>query len=199
MDPPPTIGDDRDVPPAEGSRRLRRIGLGILIVAFVVGAVYLWRTGAVTASAVSAWLDSLGPWAPPLFVVAFVLGSFVGLPGMAFVVGGRLAFGPYLGFALGFGGGLVAVTLPFVAARVLRRRAAEPWRPRHRLLRRAYDLLETHPLAAVVLLRLVLWFNPPLSYALALTPVRLRDYVAGCAIALAPVVAAAMIVSGWFV
>ncbi|HVK71716.1 MAG TPA: VTT domain-containing protein [Kofleriaceae bacterium] len=180
------------------SRAFRRVVLGVLIVAFVGGAIYLWRTGAVTASSIRAWLDSLGPAAPALFVAAFIGGAFVGLPGMAFVVAGRLAFGPWLGFVLGFGGGLLAVTLPFVAARLLRRNAGEPWRPRGRLAARAYALLETHPFVAVVLLRLILWFNPPLSYALALTPIRLPVYVAACAVALAPVVAVAMIATSWF-
>ena len=56
-----------------------------------------------------AWLDAQGPWGPVVFVGAFVLGSLIGLPGMAFVIGGRLAFGPYLGFVVGFGGGMLAV------------------------------------------------------------------------------------------
>ena len=60
-------------------------------------------------------------------------------------------------------------------------------------------MVESHPLRAVVVLRLVLWFNPPLSYALALTSIPLRAYVAGCAIALAPVVAAAVLAIGWLV
>jgi uncharacterized membrane protein YdjX (TVP38/TMEM64 family) len=181
------------------SRTVRRVLLGVLVVAFVGGAVYLWRTGSVTPASIRAWLDSLGPAAPALFVGAFVLGSFVGLPGMAFVVGGRLAFGPWLGFALGYGGGLCAVTLPFLAARVLGRQPDTPWRPKNRHLARVFDQLDAHPLRSVIVLRLILWFNPPLSYALALTRLRLRDYLLGCAVALAPVVAAAMIASGWFV
>lgn len=180
------------------SRNLRRAALAVLVLAFVGGAVFLYSTGSVTPSGIRAWLDSLGPAAPVLFVGAFVLGSFVGLPGMAFVVGARLAFGPWLGFALGYGGGLCAVTLPFVTARLLRRQPEVPWRPKNRHLARAFAQLETHPLRAVILLRLLLWFNPPLSYALALTSVRLRDYLIGCAVALAPVVAAGVIASGWF-
>lgn len=180
------------------SRNVRRALLGVLVVAFVCGAVYLWRTGSVTPSSIRAWLESLGPAAPVLFVGAFVLGSFVGLPGMAFVVGGRLAFGPWLGFALGYGGGLCAVTMPFLAARLLRRQPETPWRPRNRHLARVFDQLEHHPLRSVIVLRLILWFNPPLSYALALTRVRLRDYLLGCALALAPVVAAGVIASGFF-
>ena len=180
------------------SRAVRRVILGLFVVAFVAGAVYLWRTGAVTPWTVAVWLDSLGSAAPVIFIVAFIAGSFVGLPGMAFVIGGRLAFGPYLGFAVGFGGGMLAVTVPFVIARRVRRAGASPWRPRQRHLQRAFEMLETHPFRAVLALRLVLWFNPPLSYALAFTTLPLRIYLAACAVALAPVVTIAMVATGWF-
>jgi len=181
------------------SRTVRRVLLGVFAAAFLGGAIYLWRTGAVTPTTVAAWLESLGPGAPALFIVAFVAGSFVGLPGMAFVIGGRLAFGPYLGFVVGFGGGMLAVTVPFVIARRVRRAGSDPWRPKQRHLRRAFEMLETHPFRAVLALRLVLWFNPPLSYALAFTSLRLRIYVAACALALAPVVTIAMVATGWFI
>jgi len=179
------------------SRTARRLVLGLFVGAFVGGAVYLWLTGAVTPTIVAAWLESLGPTAPALFIAAFVAGSFVGLPGMAFVIGGRLAFGPYLGFAVGFGGGMLAVTVPFVVARRLRRAGSDPWRPKQRHLHRAFEMLETHPFRAVLALRLVLWFNPPLSYALAFTTLSLRTYMAACAVALAPVVTIAMVATGW--
>ncbi len=170
----------------------------MLAAAFVGGAIYLWSTGSITPSSVRAWLDSLGNAAPPMFIVAFVLGSFVGLPGIAFVVGGVLAFGPWAGFALGYAGGLCAVTVPFLTARKFRRPDAVPWRPRNRIAARAFTLLETHPFRGVVLLRLILWFNPPLSYALAFAPVRFRTYFAACALALTPVVAIAMVATTWF-
>ena len=179
------------------SRGTRRVLLGLMIVAFVGGAIYLWRTGGVSASGIRRWIDSLGPAAPVLFIGAFVAGGLVGLPGMAFVLGARLAFGPYLGGVLAYIAGMCAITAPFVTARFLRRHAAEPWRPKHKLAARAMAMLETHPIRAVVLLRLVLWFNPPLSYALALTPLRFRDYLVGCALALAPVVTAAMVAASW--
>jgi hypothetical protein len=88
--------------------------------------------------------------------------------------------------------------VPFVIARRVRRAGDNPWQPRHRLLVRAFGALETHPFRAVLVLRLVLWFNPPLSYALAFTPIRLGTYFAACATALAPVVAAAMFATSWF-
>ena len=180
------------------SRSARRVILGVLVVAFVVGAVILWRTGAVTPTSIRIWLDSLGSAAPVIFVGAFVGGALIGLPGIAFVIGGRLAFGPYVGFAVGYLGGVLAVTIPFLAARRLRKAGDDPWRPKQRHLAKLLGLVETHPFGAVFLLRVVFWFNPPLSYALAFGPVPTWAYVAGCAVAFVPVVAGAMIATGWF-
>lgn len=180
------------------SRAVRRVILGALLVAFVAGAIYLWRTGSVTPSSVRDWLESLGPKGPLLFVVAFVAGSFVGLPGMAFVVGGCLAFGPYLGLVLGYGGGLLAVTIPFVVARRFRKQDG-PWQPKNKHAAKAFGMLETHPFRGVLVLRLILWFNPPLSYALAFTKITIRTYVTACAVALLPVVSIAMVATSWLV
>ena len=184
--------------PPSLARHWRRAILGGFVVAFVGGAIYLWRTGAVTPSTVRDWLLSLGPGAPALFIAAMVGGAFLGLPGMAFVIGGRLAFGPYVGFAVGYAGGMLAVTLPFFVARRVRGAGKTPWRPKHRYLLRVFDMLETHPFRAVLLLRLVLWFNPPLSYALAFMAMPARIYIGACALALAPVVAVAMLATSWF-
>ncbi len=180
-------------------RPYRRAGLALLVVAFVAIAVYAWESGAITPTAIKTWLVSLGPWGPVIFAGAFGLGTTVGLPGMAFVVGARLAFGPWLGLALGYGGGLLAVSLPFLTARVLGRNRVATWRPKQPLLRRAFDQLEAHPLRAVIVLRLFLWFNPPISYALAFAPLRFRTYLLGCAVALVPVVVAANLATSWFV
>jgi uncharacterized membrane protein YdjX (TVP38/TMEM64 family) len=132
------------------------------------------------------------------FIGAFIAGSLVGLPGMAFVVGARLAFGPWVAFAVGYIGGVLATMLPFLIARRLRRAGSNPWHPKQRHLARAFAELEHHPFRTVLVLRLVMWFNPPVSYALAFTSVPVRTYIAACAIALAPVVAAGMIATSWF-
>jgi uncharacterized membrane protein YdjX (TVP38/TMEM64 family) len=178
-------------------RAHRRVTIAVVAVVFVCATLYAWRTDAVSPRAIRDWLDSLGPWAPAVFVSAFAVGALIGLPGIAFVVGARLAFGPYLGFALGYGGGMLAVLTPFVAARSLRA-GAEPWRPRNRWIERTLALVETRPVRAVILLRLAFWFNLPLTYALAVAPIRARDYAVGCAIALVPVVTAANLATGWF-
>jgi uncharacterized membrane protein YdjX (TVP38/TMEM64 family) len=172
--------------------------VGLLVAISIGGAIHLWRTGNMSPTAMRDWLDSLGPAAPLIFIGAMVAGAYLGLPGMVFVVGGRLAFGPYVGFIVGYGGGLLAVTAPFVTARLLRRAVSEPMRPRNRWVARAFAQVEHHPIRSVLIMRLIVWFNAPLSYALALTEIRVRDYVVACALALLPVVAMAMIATGWF-
>jgi uncharacterized membrane protein YdjX (TVP38/TMEM64 family) len=175
----------------------KRALLAVLVAAFVGGAVWAYSTGRMSAGAIEAWLASLGPAAPVMFVGAFVAGAMIGLPGMMFVIGGRLAFGAEAGFALGYGGGVLACLVPFAAGRRLRGGGAAPWQPRNRHLRRVFGMIESHPLRTIVVLRLVLWFNPPLSYALAMTGVSARTYFTGCALALAPVVAIAVLTTGW--
>ncbi len=174
----------------------RRIVIALVVVALVATAIVAHVEGWVTTSSIRAWLESLGPLGPVLFALVFILGSLIGIPGMAMVVGGRLAFGPLLGFTLGYSCGFLNCLLPFIVARVLGRGSA--WRPRNRYAARAFELVDTHPIRAVAALRLVLWFNAPLGYSLAFTRIRGRRYAAGCAIALAPVITAAMLATEWF-
>jgi len=55
-----------------------------------------------------------------------------------------------------------------------------------------------HTFRAVLLLRLLVWFNPPLSYALALTSIRLPIYLGACAVALTVPVRLAALATSWF-
>jgi uncharacterized membrane protein YdjX (TVP38/TMEM64 family) len=180
--------------PAVTARRALLLGL---VGLFVAGTAWAYATGRVSAGAIEGWIASLGPLGPAIFAGAFVGGAMIGLPGMMFVIGGRLAFGAETGFPLVYGAGVLACVVPFAAARRLRGDGAARWRPKQRHLQRAFDLIESHPLRAVVLLRLGLWFNPPLSYALAMTEVPARVYVAGCIIGLLPVVTVAVLAIGW--
>ena len=124
----------------------KRVLVAVLIAGFVGGTAWAVATGRASAASVEAWLRALGPAAAALIVGAFVVGALLGLPGMVFVIGGRLAFGAQAGFALGYGAGLLACLVPFALARGLRGGRAEPWIPRNRHLRRALELVESHPL-----------------------------------------------------
>ena len=177
-------------------RILRLVVAGLIISAFAVTAILLYRRGGLTGKEVAGWLDSMGSWAPMLFSVAFVVGLLIGLPGLVFIVGARLAFGPYMGFVLAYGVGVVGMMVPFAIGRGLR--SDTHWMPKNKWLAKVVTMIEHRPLTAVILLRLFFWFNSPVAYALATSQLRWRDYVLGCVIALFPVVLAIFIVTAWF-
>ncbi len=144
-------------------------------------------------------LEELGILAAPAFLLAFAIGELLHLPGILFVVAARVVFGPTMGFFLGYAGALLALTISFAVARRVvsaARATREPWRPRLRLLKIAFERLEARPIQSVALLRLVLWLAPPLTYALATTRLRTRDHLVGCAVGLVVPVLAADFVGG---
>ena len=165
----------------------------------VVSAIWARRAG-VDGPMIQRELVALGWLAVPLFLLVMAAGELVHLPGMAFVVAARLVFGPGIGFALGYVGAVLAVTVSFVVARQLlaaARATDDPWRPRWRFLQRAFDRLESHPVQTIALLRLFLWLAAPLNYALASSRVRVRDQVLGSALGLFAPVVVAVFLSGY--
>ena len=121
------------------------------------------------------------------FVGAFSVGSLIQVPGIAFLVGARVAYGPGLGFLIAYVGALAAITLSFVVVRAIGGQALAEirWKPMRKMLAK----LEARPVRTVVLLRSVLMLSPPLNYALAMSRVRFRDYFVGSAIGLAAPIA----------
>src|SRR4051794_9254411 len=178
---------------------MRRVAAGLAVLALGACALVARRSG-VDASMLQRELLALGCFAPPLFLVLFAAGELLHLPGILFVLVARVVFGPSLGFVLGYAGALFAVTLSFTVARQVlsaARATKEPWRPKWRFLRRAFDGLEAHPIRTIALLRLVLWLAPPLSYPLASTGVRGRAHLVGSAIGLVLPVAAVALLGGY--
>lgn len=124
-----------------------------------------------------------------VFVVAFACGELLHVPGIVFVAAAVLAWGRLAGGAVAYLGALVAVSLVFVIVRAVGGQPlGELKQPR---LRAIMARLEERPIRTVALLRLVLWLAPALTYALALSRIRYRHYVAGSALGLALPVAAA--------
>jgi uncharacterized membrane protein YdjX (TVP38/TMEM64 family) len=154
------------------------------ITAFAGTGIWLSQTGRLSSEQLSAWVSALGCWSAPTFVLSFVIGQLLYVPGALFVGAARVSFGPAWGVLLAYVGALAAITVPFVLARYARGSAQAAYRPRFSFLRRALDRVELRPIQSMVLLRSVLFLSPPLSYALAFTSVRTRDYVLGSALGL---------------
>ena len=121
------------------------------------------------------------------YLGAFSVGSLIQVPGIAFLVAARVAYGPALGFLLAYLGALAAITLSFVVVRAIGGQALGEvrWKPMRKMLAK----LDERPVRTVVVLRTALMLSPPLNYALAMSRVRFRDYFVGSAIGLAAPVA----------
>lgn len=187
--------------PASAARGLlaRRVGAALVVTTLIAAAVVARRSG-VDGPMLQRELLALGWLAAPLFLLMMAAGELLHLPGMVFIVVARLVFGPSIGFVLGYGGAVFAVTVSFLVARQLvaaARSSTEPWRPRWKFAQRALDRLEARPVQTVALLRLVLWLAPPLSYALASSKLRVRDHIIGSALGLFAPVLVAVLLSGY--
>lgn len=163
----------------------RWLRLGALLLTLVALFVLAQVTGlreAVTASRLQETVRAAGLWGLALFFAAFVVGQLMQVPGVVFLLAARLSWGPVLGFVTGYVGALLSASLVFLIVRTLGGRALAEltWPPARRVLAG----LERRPVFTVAWLRTVLLLNPPLNYALALSPVRPRDHFVGSVVGL---------------
>ena len=162
----------------------------ILVALFAVGEITGVRKGLSVARLreLTAGAGLLGVLA---FVVAFAVGELVQIPGLVFVAAGIAAWGPVRGGALAWAAAVLSVVVTFVVVRGVGGKALSevdnPW------MKRALTHLDARPIVIIVMLRTVFVISPPLNYALALSTIRLRDYLIGSALGLMlPIVFAAI-------
>ncbi|CAN5881300.1 hypothetical protein BH20GEM1_BH20GEM1_03850 [soil metagenome] len=138
-------------------------------------------------AAILVWVGDRGPWAGALLVLAWLPAALLLVPGSILTLG--------TGFLLGLGWGIPVVsagsTLGATAAFLVGRRLGRGWvrgRIGNRDTLRGVDrAIEREGFKVVLLLRLspLVPYNG-LNYALALTRVRVRDYVLGSWIGMLP-------------
>ena len=116
------------------------------------------------------------------FVVVFVVGNLIQLPGWIFLAAAILALGTVMGGVATYIAACVSCLVTYVLVRGLGGSALKeinnPWA--QKILAR----LDSHPIRSVALLRLVFQTMPALNYTLALSGVPLRPYLIGSLIGL---------------
>jgi uncharacterized membrane protein YdjX (TVP38/TMEM64 family) len=168
-----------------------------LLAAVLIALVVVRYTTAVGASLSTAHLRATvqhaGIAGVGVFMAAFAAGELLHVPGLVFVGAAVLAWGRLGGGALAYVGALVAISVAFAVVRGIGGQPlGELRQPR---LRAILARLEERPIRTIALLRLILWLAPAITYALALSRVRYRDYAVGSAIGLVlPVAAAAALI-----
>ena len=126
-----------------------------------------------------AWVDTLGIWGPAVFVFGYVTATVAFVPGSLLTLAAGAVFGLVKGTAYVFIGATIGSSLAFLVSRYFARSVIEQRvasYPRFAAIDRAVG---AEGFKIVLLLRLspVFPFNL-LNYALGLTQVRFRDYVA---------------------
>jgi len=117
-----------------------------------------------------------------LFVLLFSLGNLIQIPGLIFLAAAVLTLGRVWGSAVTYVAAVVSCAFTFVMIRALGGSVLRLLENRValRLLRK----LDARPIACVALLRILFQTAPALNYALAMSGIGFRAYLAGTLVGL---------------
>ncbi len=164
------------------SSRWRLVALAVFFFGSLGIAKVTGLTESVNVDTIREFMETAGPLGLLGFVVVFALGELMHIPGFVFVGAASVAYGSMLGSCAAYLGALTSVSLSFVVVRTIGGQPlAEVKRP---ILKRILAQLDERPLRTVVVLRMIFWMAPALNYALAMSKIRFRDYLAGSALGL---------------
>lgn len=147
-----------------------------------------------------AMVEAAGPWGMVGYAVFFALGNTMQLPSTALFGGAIVLFGPYVGWGVGVCGALCSLALNFWLARIVGGQPlTNPMGGRAGIwLTRGLDMVRRRPIFGVAMLRLIFLLSPLVTYPLALSDLRFRDYMLGSALGIAlPYVVITAVIEGF--
>jgi len=161
--------------------RKRGLVKALILLAFIVGAIYVIKftpiKGYLTQEALGSFLEKAGIWAPIVYVVVYMAGVCLFVPGTILTGLGGAIFGAYWGFLYVWIGAMLGASVSFWIGRTLGRDFAAS------LIGdklRKYDLaIEHNGFATVLYLRLIYFPFTPMNFGMGLTKVRFWDYFFG--------------------
>ncbi len=118
------------------------------------------------------WLSGLA-----LFVLLFVLGNLLHIPGFVFLAAAVLALGQVWGGVATYVAAVAACIVTYLAARMVGGDALRQLKST--LARRIFRHLDAWPVLSIVALRVVFQTLPAVNYALGLSGVGFRRYLTG--------------------
>jgi uncharacterized membrane protein YdjX (TVP38/TMEM64 family) len=111
------------------------------------------------------------------FVLLFVLGNLIQIPGWIFLAAAVLTLGRLWGGVATYVAAIASCTFTFFTIRALGGDALRLLK--NRVAVRILRELDRYPVACVALLRMLFQTAPPLNYALAMSGIRFRHYLVG--------------------
>ena len=171
---------DADTPPKASGRgkAMLKAGLFLLFIVVAIGLVrYSPLKDYLTAEALQQFLNTMGLWAPVVFMLVYAGGVCLFVPGTLLTGLGAAIFGAYWGFLYVWVGAMVGASLAFLIGRTLGRDFAASLIGDK--LKKYDDAIRRNGFAAVLYLRLVYFPFTPMNFGMGLTAVRFRDYLFG--------------------
>jgi uncharacterized membrane protein YdjX (TVP38/TMEM64 family) len=153
----------------------------VILVAFIVTAILIVQFTPIkdylTEEKLSGLKDAAGWWGPFVFIVMYVMGICLFLPGTLLTGLGAALFGSYLGTVVNWIGAMIGACAAFWIGRTLGREYAASLIGDK--LKKYDDAIERNGFATVLYLRLVYFPFTPMNFGMGLTRVRFWDYVFG--------------------
>lgn len=128
----------------------------------------------------AARLHDAGPWAPAVFIAAYVVGSLAFIPGAVLTLIAGAVFGLPRGIPIVFTGAVLGSSAAFALARTVARDRVGRWLARDPRAAAISSAVAERGLLIVLLLRLspVFPYNV-VNYALGASTIRYRDFLVG--------------------
>jgi len=156
---------------------LKAVFFIIFIIAAILAVRYTPIKQYLTAETLGSFLQSIGMWAPVVFMLIYAAGVCLFVPGTLLTGLGAAIFGPYWGFVYVWFGAMAGASAAFVIGRTLGREFAAGLIGNK--LKKYDDAIARNGFAAVLYLRLVYFPFTPMNFGMGLTKVRFWDYFAG--------------------
>lgn len=160
----------------------------VAVLAIIACGIVIWLPQAKEAVIdLLQWVDSIGGWGPPLFVVIYIAGCVLFLPGSLLTIGAGFIFGLVLGTATVSIGSTLGAGAAFLLARTVLRE----WVTKVVAARPQFEAIDEavgrEGFKVVLLLRLspLFPFNL-LNFAFGITKVSFRDYMLASWIGMLP-------------
>ena len=112
-----------------------------------------------------------------IFILLFSLGNLIQIPGWIFLAAAVLALGPVMGGFATYMAAIVSCVMTFLVIRfvggdVLRKLD-------NKIIKRILSHLDERPILSIIFARTLFQTAPPLNYALAMSGIKFREYLAG--------------------
>ncbi|WP_392454204.1 TVP38/TMEM64 family protein [Chryseomicrobium aureum] len=155
------------------------------ILLFVLLAYIVNSLPALSAEGIKTWIESLGPWAPVVYIVIYALRPLVFFPASVLTLTGGVLFGAWFGTLYT----LIGATLSAVVGYVMAERLSKLWSSSAPIdrLQKAKRQMEENGFVYVLWFRLVPFLNfDVVSYVAGLARVKWFPYILATVIGMFP-------------